>query len=267
MKRPARKSVLGLICFFPLFLSAPAGAHMLWLTPSDAAPAPGETVQVTIGFGHHFPKGKMEKKGRLARIHAVAPDGGDVECEPVSAFAYRFTPRQEGTYWLYAELKPGFISSTPTGRQRGSRKTLDTVVSCSAYRISAMTAVRCGGGNWRAPKGGALDLELMPVSDPANTGKKDELAIKVLFQGRPLAGARITPQAAEGSGSRHHHGSHHHSHDSADILETADDGIARVRPSAGGAWLFTARHKRPYPEPQVCDTYSYSTSLTMDFGE
>jgi hypothetical protein len=37
-----------------------------------------------------------------------------------------------------------------------------------------------------------------------------------------------------------------------------------VKIDSAGAWMFTARHKRPYPEKDLCDTYSYCTTLRLD---
>jgi uncharacterized GH25 family protein len=259
MKKYGFLTVLTLIVF--CMTAAAAQAHMLWLSPDKTTPAPGETVEITIGFGHHFPHGKMEKQGRLKAVYAVAPDGSKVQCKAQSPAAYTFTPKQEGTYWLFAAMKPGFVSNTTQGRSLGNKKTLENVVSCSAFRLSAMTAVRCGKADWKAAGTDAFDLKLMPVSDPADLKKGDAIALQVLFQGEPLAGASITPSTAVHS---HNEDGGHGHHGASGEVETNADGIARVELDSDGAWMFTARHERPYPEKELCDTYSYCTTLRLD---
>jgi len=252
MKNYVFMMIFGLFCFC---LAASAQAHMLWLIPDKPAPDPGETVTLTIGFGHHFPGDKMEKEGRLKRVYAVAPDGSELACQALSPCTYTFTPQQEGTYWLFAALKSGFVSNTTSGRKLGNKQTLENVVSCSAFRMSGMTSIRCGKGEWEQAGGGAFDLELVPVADPAGKKKDDTIALKVMFQGEPLAGASVTPAAAK---SDHHH-------DSPAAVETNAEGRARVKRTGSGPWMFTARHDSPYPKKDLCDSYFYCTTLTLGF--
>jgi len=259
MKKYGLMTALTLIVF--CLTAAAAQAHMLWLSPDKTTPAPGDSVEITIGFGHHFPHGKMEKENRLKAVYATAPDGSKVRCKALSPSTYTFTPQQEGTYWLFAAMKPGFVSNTTQGRKIGNKKTLENVVSCSAFRLSAMTAIHCGNADWRSAEADAFDLKLMPVSDAADVKKGDTIAIKVLFQGEPLAGASVTPSAA--AHSHDEEGNHGH-HGASGEVETNEDGIARVKLDYDGTWMFTARHQRPYPEKDLCDNYSYCTTLTLD---
>lgn len=246
-------------CFFPLS----AQAHMLWLTPDNTSPEPGESVRITIGFGHHYPEGKMEKADRLKSVHAVSPDGSKIECQALTPATYTFTPDQKGTYWLYAAMKPGFVSNTTKGRKPGNKETLENVVSCSAFRMSAMTPIRCGEADWQAAKSEAHELEIIPAENPAAISKGDTIVLKVRFQGEPLAGASVSPAAASHGKHDHGHGhGHNHGHEA---VETDADGIARIQLSTDGTWLFTARHQRPYPDEEICDSFAYITSLTLDF--
>ena len=261
MKKCRLILILNLGVVFLIAISA--NAHMLWLTPESNAVSVGESVQIEIGFGHEYPHGKMEKKGMLASVYAVAPDGTEIDAEATSPSTYTFTPEQEGIYRIYSALKPGFVSNTVSGRKLGNKQSLENVVDCFAYRISAVTAIRCGQSEAGEAKRGNPELDIVPVRDPANLGKGDTLALKVLFKGKPLAGASITPAAAA-----HHHGgghSHGHGHSHNANVETDSDGIARIKLKSDGWWLFTARHQMPYPDRDKCDSYSYSTSLTIEF--
>ena len=252
MKKLITITALGLLC---LCLSAPAGAHMLWLTPDSHSVQPGQEVTVTIGFGHHYPEGQIEDQKRLKRVYAKAPDGSEVACNFQSPSACTFVPEQKGVYWLYAAMNPGFVSNTTSGKKLGNKKTLSNVVSCFAFRISAMTPVWCGtDADWNPPGAGALDLEMVPVNDPANIGKGNNLVLKVLFGGEPLAGASVaSARAGDNPGN------------GPGTVETNTEGIARIELPSAGSWLFTANHQRPYPDKEKCDSFSYNTALTLDF--
>ncbi|MGM0453927.1 MAG: DUF4198 domain-containing protein [Thermodesulfobacteriota bacterium] len=252
--------------FMLLCLAASVQAHMLSLTPGSDAVSVGETVRVEVGFGHEYPHGKMEKEGRLKSVYAVAPDGTEIDGKSLSPSEYTFTPKQKGIYWVYAVMKPGFVSNTTQGRKQGNKQTLEGVLSCFAYRISAVTAVRCGKPSDYTVSNGARALEIFPADDPAGKGEGDTIALKVLFQGKPLAEAPVTPaSAAHDHGHGHGHGDGHGGHGHNKPVKTDSDGIARIDLTSGGAWLFTAKHKTPYPDRDKCDSYSYITSLTMDF--
>ncbi|MFO7839587.1 MAG: DUF4198 domain-containing protein [Desulfosalsimonadaceae bacterium] len=252
MKKTTMTAVLALCIFC---LAGAAQAHMLWLTPDNSSPQPGETVEITVGFGHHYPQGKMEKKDRLQGVFAVSPDGSQTRCENISAATYKFTPEKKGGYWLYAAMKPGFVSRTTEGRKLGNKETLSGVVSCFAFRLSAMTPLRCGGdADWRTFAGDGPELEIFPSDDPGSLSKGDTLRLKVLFQGKPLADASLTPASAAGE-----------EHSGEESVKTNAEGIARVKIDSPGAWIFTASHKRPYTNKELCDFFSYSTSLTLDF--
>jgi len=227
------------------------------LTPDNHQPKPGETIRITIGFGHHYPQGVMDKEGMVDRVYAVTPEGTQIDAETLSPSTYTLTTATEGTYRLYAALNPGFVSNTTEGRTVGNKKTLSNVVSCFAYRIAAMTLVTCGDKPQENFKKGVLDLEVIPRKDTDGHHDPHTTTLQVFFQGKPLAGAQVMA-ACSGRPSASEH--------SEPLKTTTDaDGMAKIKRTGGGSWLFTARHKLPYPDTDECDEYSYSTSLTLDF--
>lgn len=253
-----KKSAIVTLCLIVFcFTAVSVHAHMLWLTPGSRAPEPAETVEIMVGFGHHFPQGKMEKQGRLQGVYAVAPDGDRIACKSKSPSLYTFAPEQKGIYWIYTALKPGFVSNTTTGRKLGNKQTLEGVVACFAFRISAATPIRCGDAGGYEPGKGEHKLEIFPVQNPAGLGANDTLDLKVVFEGKPLAGASVVSASAAESGRKEHGAS--------ETLKTNARRIVSVKLTSGGPWMFTARHKTPYPDKLECDSFSYSTSLTLDF--
>ena len=254
--KTAKWILMALICFF--VAASAAGAHMLWLTPDKHSPAPGDAVTVTLGFGHHFsPDEVMEKEDRMERVYAVSPDGTEIDLKAVTPSQYTFTPETEGPYAMYATMKSGCMSTTTTGRKMGNRKTLEGVVSCFGFEMSAMTTVRCGGGAGTGFGKEMLTVDIIPQKNPATIKTGDTLPLLVMYQGKPLAGATLS---AVGEGCKL---AEDQSWDQE--VETNADGVAQVGISVAGPWLFSVRHKIPYADPEACDDMMYSTTLTLDF--
>ena len=234
-----------------------ASAHMMWLLPDDYTPTAGQAVTITLGFGHHFPSEVMERDGMVDRVYAITPDGREMEAEKKNTHTYVLTPKSGGTYILYAALNPGFMSTTTDGRKRGNRKTLDNVVSCFAFQFSAMTAISCDGKPGEFGKKNQLALEILPQQDPNQINAGDILAIKVVFENKPLAGASLSAVCAQSENNKPH---------SWDQETTTDkDGIARINITKPGKWLFNAGHKFSYPDPETCDDMRYATTMTFEF--
>ena len=232
-------------------------AHMLWLTPDDYTPSAGQTVTITLGFGHQFLKGVMERDGMVDRVYAITPDGRNVEAQKKNTSTYKFTPDTEGTYILYAAMNPGFMSTTTDGRKRGNRKTLDNVVSCFSFQFSAMTLLSCEGSSNVVNGNNQLALEVVPQKDPGQIKAGDTLALKVIFENKPLAGATLSAISANSEKTKPH---------AWDQETTTDkDGIARIKVTKPGQWLFNAGHKFSYPDPETCDDMRYTTTMTFEF--
>ena len=180
-----------------------------------------------------------------------------MEAEKKNTHTYVLTPETGGTYVLYAALNPGFMSTTTEGRKRGNRKTLDNVVSCFAFNFAAMTTIACEGKPFVANEKKQLDLEIIPQQDPNQINAGDTLAVKVIFENKPLAGASLSAVYAQSENNKPH---------SWDQETTTDkDGIARIKITAPGKWLFHAGYKFPYPDEKVCDLMRYATTLTLEF--
>jgi uncharacterized GH25 family protein len=247
-----------IVCFTLVMAGQTAQAHMLWLTPEKAAAAAGEPIRITIGFGHHFsPEEVMEKEDRLERVYAVAPDGREIDAQPVNPSTYIFTPDKEGAYAIYAAMKSGFMSTTTTGRKMGNKQTLDGVLSCFAFKMAAMTSVSRGTGSGANFSGKALDLEIIPQKDPKSVKVGDSLPLLVMFQGAPLADAEV---GAVGANSKKEK-----DQDWDQQVKTDAKGMANIAINVDGAWLFSVRHKIPYAVADICDDSVYSTTVTLNF--
>lgn len=246
------------ICVVYCMTAATANAHMIWLTPENHNPNPGQSVEVILGFGHHFsPDEVMKKDDRMERVYAVAPDGGKIDLKAVNTATYTFTPEKKGAYAIYAAMKSGCMSTTTQGRKMGNRKTLENVVSCFGFQMAAMTPVTCGPAAEVNFDKNALTVEVLPQKRIDQVKVGDRLPLLVLYQGKPLADATLCAVGRNCKLTKDQ------SWDQE--IKTDADGRATVTITEAGPWLFSIRHKIPYSDPEACDDMMYNTTLTLDF--
>lgn len=93
-------------------------------------------------------------------------------------------------------------------------------------------------------------LELVPLANPYSTGKGTRLPVKLLFEGRPLANARVVA---------HLRGGGH-----AEALRTAEDGTVEVSLHRSGTWMIRAVYlRRCKTACEEHDWESFWSSLTF----
>lgn len=232
-------------------------AHMLWFNTNQHKADPGETVWLEIGWGHKYPRHEAINEGWIERVYALDPKGQEVPVEKIFPAFYRFTPTTKGTYRVIANLKSGFLSITKQGHKLGSKKDVTDVVSCFQYIMNAKGLIEVGKKKDSFSRESGVPLEIIPLKDPAGLKVGDTLPVKVMFRGKPLAGAKVQGIY---SGFKTDEKIHW-----AMEEETDSEGIVHVKLSAKGQWLLKTGHKTPYPDKAEADEYSYSTSLTVGF--
>ena len=234
-----------------------AQAHILWLNANNYAPKAEETIWLEIGFGHTYPRDELMKKGRLERVYAVGPDGRETVVEKIFPAFYKFTPKAEGTYMIVAVLKPGFVSKTTDGRKLGNKKNLKDVVSCFAFRMTALAAITVGAKNdFPCPKTDKI-LEIRTLKNPADLQRGDILPLRISFQGKPLAKTMLKAFCRDCATDK--------KHSWAQESESNSQGIVNIKLTSRGPWMFTTTHEVPYPHKDECDNYLYRTSLNIGF--
>jgi uncharacterized GH25 family protein len=95
-------------------------------------------------------------------------------------------------------------------------------------------------------------LELLPLAGPNDVGPGGKVLLRLLFQGEPLASARVEgvcsgcPQGAPASFSGR-----------------TDRNGEVLAPAPAGLWAFKAFHSRPYPDPALCDLERFEAILSF----
>jgi nickel transport protein len=95
-----------------------------------------------------------------------------------------------------------------------------------------------------------MRLEIVPTKNPFNIKKGQVLQVKVLFEGKPLEGAKINLKA--------------YGKESATELITNKEGMADIVIEKAGIQIITARHKISLKDNPDADDLSIGTALTFE---
>jgi uncharacterized GH25 family protein len=121
--------------------------------------------------------------------------------------------------------------------------------------MNAKALINVGSKGKGSSQPGDLPLEIIPTGNMNKLKVGDELLLKVMYQGKPLKGAKFN--ATDEKTSLQQEGKW------VQESESDADGMVRVKLISKGPWLFTASHELPYTDQSECDKSSYRTTLTF----
>ncbi|HEU0077765.1 MAG TPA: DUF4198 domain-containing protein, partial [Longimicrobiaceae bacterium] len=233
-----------------LAAAAALSAHDFWLVPDAFRVTPGGWIDVRGQTSSRFPT--SEAAVALDRIAdaRVFSAGEEAPIRDLShagtSLRLRHRPTTAGQRILAVTLKPRSVRESAEGFRRylslegapealerfereGRLPQADSVTR--RYAKYAKTLVEVGSGGPRAyGRVAGHPLELVPLRDPAAVRLGDTLPVRLLYRGRPLAGARVhAGSAPRGGGTVLAAAAEPH-------LETDAEGVARVRIDQVGLW-------------------------------
>lgn len=256
--KQTKKMILAVAIFLSLtgLLGTQAQAHFPWITLSNYHPDSGESVQMTIGWGHRYPLGKFLKKGDLESIVIVNSDGkkeavaslSDLEFQPENNFS------KPGTYLVAAKRKTGFYTKTTQGGKRQSKEGLSNVIKCSKSQMCMKAIINVGDGRGKVDSNVGHPLEIIPLANPAELQAGDYLQVQVLLHGKPYNDKIFATYMGFST--------------EKDVFaytsKTDRQGKGRIRILQSGVWMIKAEHQQPYPDQDVCDVESFIATLTLE---
>jgi uncharacterized GH25 family protein len=251
-----RKLSVILIVSASLALSSFADAHMLWLNAKDYSPSVGEDVYVEIGFGHEFPCDEYIREGVTQRFFAVDPDGKEIELTRIFRMVYKFIPQKAGAYKIVMEYKPGFMTITKDHKHLlQTKKGVENVQTSFQYILNAKAVIIVGKKDKGLVNPAGETLEIIAMKSPADLREGDVLPVKVMFEGKPLAGAMAQALDVDHSSGKEQKWSQ--------PMLTNQNGEALIKLDGKGQWIVKIEHSTPYPDKSEADEYSYRTTLTL----
>lgn len=259
-----------------LALSAAAlSAHDLWIEPTSFRPRPGERVPVRLRVGDHFPGDPVPRwPQRIERFAAVpgvpeiaaegeAPLPGVPDADPAGVLAAgapglwaivydsdHASITLAGDTFEHHLAEQGLERVSELRRQRGQSAAPATEIYSRCAKALVAVGGKADAGHDRLV---GLPLELVPERSPAALAPGEELPVRLLYAGRPLAGARVEARNPRAPGE-------------TVAGRTDTDGRVKLRLASPGFWLVKAVHMVPAPPESGADWESFWASLTFEAG-
>ncbi len=263
----ARRIVAGLL---GLFMVTQATAHDFWIEPASFSPPPGQKVDVHLYVGEHFQGDALGRPPTAGMHRFVVVDTQSNTSLTLPGRAYAnpaglFRADRAGAYIIGFHGKPSAVE-LPAEKFNVYLKDegLDSVFALRAargqsnevgreiYSRCAKSLVRVGdnpGGQVDRVLGFPLEL----VAEPASIASTDTVPVRLLHEGRPLAGALVV--------AIHRNDAHRRI-----ALRTDAEGRVVLTLARDGQWLIKAVHMKPAPLASGADWESLWASLSLSLA-
>jgi len=270
-----RRAVL-CCCALALLVASGVQAHDFWIDPSSFRPAPGQRVLVRLRVGQKFKGDPVPRDPSLLRRFSVfsgmkggaaggeTPVPGVAGAEPagfatVSAPGLNMITYASGRSAVELDaakfntyLADEGLESIAALRAKKGQSAAPAKEVFSRYAKSFLAVGGAGGPGYDRVLG--LTLELVPEKDPtalAPLPQGIELPVRLLYLGKPLAGALVAAFTRDQPDARV-------------TARTDAAGRVRLRLDHPGVWLVKAVHMIPAPAESGADWESFWASLTFE---
>jgi uncharacterized GH25 family protein len=264
--RKATRAVVALTVLGAL-LSSPALSHDFWIEPSSFHPSAGSQLAVSLRVGEHFrgdPVPRMDARivrFVLASASGETPIGGLPATDPaglvtvavpgLAVIGYR---SQRTPITLEAEKFEKYLADEGLDDVLAVRKTRGEQgkPGNEVYSRCAKSLITVDGtGKSGSDSALGFTLEIVAESNPVKLHAGERMRVRVLHEGKPLAGALVKAIALEDP-------------DNTLSARSGKDGRAAVLLSRKGVWLVKTVHMVPAPKETGADWESLWASLTFE---
>lgn len=217
-------------------------AHDTWVETNVNLVRPGDVVHIDLKLGNHgngHRDFKLASKLTLdgATLDVIGPDGTTYDLKDRLRDT-GYTP-QEG-YWTtrFGPTEPGVYTIAHRFDRVMTYAPERAIKSAKAFFVASPSLDRpeANLAGFDRPLG--HPLELVPLANPvAPMGPGTALRVRLLYQGKPLAGERISfiPRGAELAAD----------HDDRYERVTDAEGVATFEPNEANVYLIVAHHTEP----------------------
>ncbi|GBU18181.1 MULTISPECIES: DUF4198 domain-containing protein [Methylobacterium] len=227
-----------------LALSGTARAHDIWLSPGQGV--------VHLHYGHPN-EPETASADKLMSLTAYAP-GGSVTLAAKPGPGGALDAAYQGDALVVAAYDNGYWVRLADGSYRNASKRMLPQADKSLWSVKFAKAALGPSAPWDRVIG--QTLEIVPLEAPAAASGK--IRVRVLFEGRPLAGASVV--ATDGVNFK----------TEADQARTATDtdGIAEVPLRTAGPQVLGVGHSvRPSQTPALADADSYTATFAFTVAD
>jgi uncharacterized GH25 family protein len=234
-----RRIVVLLVVAVLVNCAGTAFAHELIVKPSKTEAGKGEVLPVELQSTHQFIV--KEEVENVALIEAGVFRNGKLEKvalkenEPELRIDYSVKIEDDGAVLVLANKSGEIWSTTNEGSMAGSRKELEAknlkVLRAAKTDKFAKSIVNAGKNDKNFATATGQELEVIPVTNPADAKVGEYFEVKILYKGQPVS----TPIWATYDGFAPELQNTY-----AYYTESDSDGIAKVKLTAPGFWLVRA---------------------------
>ena len=257
------------------FVASPAASHDTWLVPSQFVVAAGGSVRIALNTSEAFPTSvAATKPDRIFRFALLGTTGekplagyrveGDslvADVGPLEPGAYVVVavtntrvlvlPAEQFNQYITEEglqktidARAARDQTTKPGRERYAKYA--KVILCAARPSSAEVVTRPVG----------IRADIVPMRGACQYTRGEAFEVKILFDGKPLAGVQVAAGYAGAPG-------HHY----PQITTSDKNGRARFTLDRTGAWFVRVLHMIPKSSDAEADWESFFSTLTFQVVE
>ena len=237
--RPNR--LLARLAFALALAAGSAEAHDLWLTPTPGG------VAVHLGHAH---EPALPSADKLVGLSALTGGGATaLSARADGTVLSAALPEEARGALVFAAYDNGFWVRLREGGERNADRRAVPDARRSLWSMKFAKAVLGPDAPWERVLG--QTLEIVPLEAPgADAGS---IRVRVLFEGRPLAGAGIAAASGEAPEVR---------------VATDAAGEARVPLAQGGQQVLAVAHRvTPSRTPALADADAYGATLAFTRAE
>jgi len=254
-----------------------ATAHDFWLQPMDYWTTPDANSSFTLQVGHGpFRQRSPIPARRITRFDVIGPGGAHVDLRESlrlggAAEDGDFHIKNPGTYFLVLQTDDSAQTHLPSIRfndylkaegltpaleQRTRLQRMDADGS-ERYSRCAKSLVQVGpsdaGSQDEVSKPVGMPLEIVPEASPYSMPRSARLPVRVIYEGRALAGAlvKLTDLNNDASPFETH--------------QTDPDGRTTFVMPGSGAWLLNVIWTKALPPSDETDFETVFSSLSFGF--
>jgi uncharacterized GH25 family protein len=249
-----------------LLLTAQAGAHDFWIEPSTFRPAAGEDFTVSLRVGEHFRGEPVPRDDRrIRRFHLVSAGGeapvpgipasdpagfARIDASGVSVIGYR-SDRSPVT--LEAEKFEKYLADEGLDAvlKERARRGEQGKPGREVFSRSVKSIVVVGPRGREFDRRAGLEFEVLLESDPALWKTGAPMAFRLLYDGKPFAGALVKAICRDDP-------------DNTLTVRSGKNGALSFPFPRKGVWLVEAVRMTPAPPGVDADWESIWASLTFE---
>lgn len=232
-------------------------AHDVWMTLAGDA----RNRRVVVNYGHPDDRPPpladkvlelvaIKEDGKTSLVKGLAPK---LEHGTFVVESEKFA--DDGHVLLAARYDNGYWVKLPSGLYRNVTRRLASDAVEALWSSKFAKTITGAGSPWQTVVG--HDIEIVPLSDPAEVKTGENLKVRALFHGQPLSGGKVergdgTTVIAEKDIPR---------------FTTDADGVVTIPVVKAGPHLLVIDHKvAPSATPDQSDTDLYTATLWFTVG-